>query len=664
MSHSIGTPRPDGPDRRTAAATHRDQSTKLSGTRGHGTTSPNGEETDYGLTYALNFHKGLPHDVNGFPRQQDYQDMVAMLVDGHHGGIETLPVRRNRQSAQTPENPPRYSTNTQGLNEYRGLVSPFTGHVYDLQGADAGDLGMSPAPRLDSDELAAEMAEVYAMALLRDVPFTQIEDGTSPTVAAVVDALNDMTWFGGGGGTPGPLTKAEQRRFATRHPVTNARDLFRGSTPGSVAGPWLSQFLLIGTSTEGKTIQPTTTNPPSPNYRGTRLPFGREDGFVQFGPQIIDQRSIVAVPGVDYMTNWASWLDAQNGVGFGGQDVCARFRRYLSTPRDVASYVHIDQLYQAYLVACLIMLAEQFPVDRGMPETASRTREAFASFGGPHVLSLVTEVATRALKAVWRQKWLHHRRARPEAVAALLTLHANHPDQIPDGELNGALSTLLSKIPTPLLDAVAAHNTEQNASTPYTLDGSVQPALPAIADERNYLLPMAFPEGSPTHPSYGAGHATVAGACVTVLKAFFDMFNEDGITERAWPFPALVANPAAGRPAEGGELVPDPNADPNADPLTVQGELNKLAANISIGRNMAGVHYYTDYYESARLGERIAVAILEEQASLYDEAVTMRFTSFDGDDVHVVGDNGATHLRVYAKGVEIPSEQWYGRYAS
>ena len=37
-----------------------------------------------------------------------------------------------------------------------------------------------------------------------------------------------------------------------------------------------------------------------------------------------------------------------------------------------------------------------------------------------------------------------------------------------------------------------------------------------------YLLPIAFPEGSPTHPSYGGGHATVAGACVTALKAFFD----------------------------------------------------------------------------------------------------------------------------------------------
>ena len=28
------------------------------------------------------------------------------------------------------------------------------------------------------------------------------------------------------------------------------------------------------------------------------------------------------------------------------------------------------------------------------------------------------------------------------------------------------------------------------------------------------------------HPAYGAGHATVAGGCVTMLKAFFEMFED------------------------------------------------------------------------------------------------------------------------------------------
>ncbi|MEM7163573.1 MAG: hypothetical protein AAF487_14165, partial [Bacteroidota bacterium] len=52
-----------------------------------------------------------------------------------------------------------------------------------------------------------------------------------------------------------------------------------------------------------------------------------------------------------------------------------------------------------------------------------------------------------------------------------------------------------------------------------------KPLLEAVFDfnkKQGYFLPMAFPEGSPMHPAYGAGHATVAGACVTILKAFFD----------------------------------------------------------------------------------------------------------------------------------------------
>ena len=41
---------------------------------------------------------------------------------------------------------------------------------------------------------------------------------------------------------------------------------------------------------------------------------------------------------------------------------------------------------------------------------------------------------------------------------------------------------------------------------------------------RDARIPAAgdLPQGSPNHTSYGSGHATVAGACVTMLKAFFD----------------------------------------------------------------------------------------------------------------------------------------------
>lgn len=302
-----------------------------------------------------------------------------------------------------------------------------------------------------------------------------------------------------------------------------------------------------------------------------------------------------------------------------------------------------------------------FPMDRGLPESSSRTRSAFASFGGPHILSLLTEVATRGLKAVWRQKWLHHRRARPEVVAAMLTLHENHPDRIKDKALGKALTNLRAKIRQTILDLIAAHNTVQNALPGKIIPlatGDIPADFPAIADNKNFLLPLAFPEGSPTHPAYGAGHATVAGACVTILKAFFEMFESDGCTPRAWPLPVFVS---VQKENEGGELVPAPG-NPR---LTLQGELAKLAMNIANARNMAGVHYYTDYYESLRLGERISVSILEEQMSMYGEAVSMTFTSFDGDRVHVCASGDKARVVVNdATGQKISSEAWYARYES
>jgi len=69
----------------------------------------------------------------------------------------------------------------------------------------------------------------------------------------------------------------------------------------------------------------------------------------------------------------------------------------------------------------------------------------------------------------------------------------------------------------------------------------------------------------------------------------------------------------------------------HVDYLRLGDELNKLAANISIGRNMAGVHYYSDYIDSLRMGEEIAIGILQEQSVLYPkDQFRVSLTTFDG----------------------------------
>jgi hypothetical protein len=147
--------------------------------------------------------------------------------------------------------------------------------------------------------------------------------------------------------------------------------------------------------------------------------------------------------------------------------------------------------------------------------------------------------------------------------------------------------------------------------------------LDAIEGEHStYLLPQAFPEGSPTHPSYGAGHAVVAGACVTILKAWFE---ESTKIEQL--FDPKVAD------AQGDALVDYTGAD--AGDMTLGGELDKAAANVGIGRNMGGVHWRSDYTESMKLGEHVAIQMLLEQREMYNEDYSFTLTKFDGSQVDI-----------------------------
>jgi hypothetical protein len=129
------------------------------------------------------------------------------------------------------------------------------------------------------------------------------------------------------------------------------------------------------------------------------------------------------------------------------------------------------------------------------------------------------------------------------------------------------------------------------------------------------MLSQAFPEGSPTHPSYPTGHGVVAGACITVLKFFFDGNH-------------VIQNPMV--PTDDGtRLVP--YTGPDVGQITVNGELNKLGHNVSFGHGIhAGIHYRSDTDSSMILGEQTALSILRDQAQTFNEKFTVHLTKFDG----------------------------------
>jgi hypothetical protein len=225
----------------------------------------------------------------------------------------------------------------------------------------------------------------------------------------------------------------------------------------------------------------------------------------------------------------------------------------------------------------------------GNPYRNLHRQSGFGTLGDPGIIGLLCEVASRALLAVWYQKWFVHLRLRPEALGGQVQFEA----------ARGGRGPGLYPVHRSVLDSEAVARTQRAHGTA--------------------LLPQAFPEGSPMHPAYGAGHATVAGACVTVLKALFD-----GSAPITAPVDVVV-DPATGqdrlRPYRG-------------DALSVGGELDKLASNIALARNIAGVHWRSDATASLRLGEQVATDLLRAHAAALPEfgdgEAVFTFRRFDG----------------------------------
>jgi hypothetical protein len=203
-------------------------------------------------------------------------------------------------------------------------------------------------------------------------------------------------------------------------------------------------------------------------------------------------------------------------------------------------------------------------------------------------------MATRALKAVWFQKWVVNLRHRPEHYGALI--HARLTNRNP-------------------LPQAAAH------LHPDALNSAV---LPIIHGQfGTFLLPQAFPEGSPSHPCYPTGHGTVGGACVTTLRFFFDG------SQKIRPLLQAAGTDVMQPNADGTALVPYTGSD--VDELTIDGELTKLAWNVTTGHGIhSGIHFRTSNFWAIQLGEQVGLSVLRDRAKGYAEPFTIKIAKFDG----------------------------------
>lgn len=411
----------------------------------------------------------------------------------------------------------------------RRLTNPQAGYAFCLEGGDPHRFACPPAPSFSSEAMALEMSEMYWLALARDIPFRDY--GTSLLIQQAASELK-----------------------------TTPRAVFRGPTLGDLDGPYISQFLV-------RPVQTVST--------------------------VFEQRYRSPMPANDFMTTYSEWLQIQNGVPPWREYVWDETPRYIRNGRDLAEWVHYDFLFQAFLNAALILLnyrpesvlnENRSVLSEMNPYKHSKIQDGFATFGLAQVVDWLGRVTTAALKVAWAQKWLVHRRLRPEAFAG--RIHQSKTQEVS-----------------------------------YPIHGDIlSSAAVQLTSERwgSYLLPQAYPEGSPLHPSYPGGHATVAGACSVVLKAMFD--------ESALMVDCVHAS------ADGQSLEPCPSGFVP----TIGNEINKLAFNIAMGRSYAGIHYRSDSMSGMRLGEDVAISILQDLVLTCTEDFDgFAFTRFDGTQVRI-----------------------------
>lgn len=217
----------------------------------------------------------------------------------------------------------------------------------------------------------------------------------------------------------------------------------------------------------------------------------------------------------------------------------------------------------------------------------STTQQGFASFGPADITHIITHGPRLGLTGAWYQKWLAHRRLRPEVYAGRINVHLRG---LRDYDINQEI------LDSEALARIIAGNETRNP-------------------DNRALLPMGFPEGSPAHPAYPGGHSTFVAAAATILKGFF---NED----------FEIPNPVQSN-RSGSRLIPFNGT------LTVGGELNKMVGNVTHARDSAGMHWRSDGLGNF-IGETQALGVLRDYSRTYNEMFDgFELTLFSGQRVSI-----------------------------
>ncbi|WP_046113956.1 twin-arginine translocation pathway signal protein [Aquincola tertiaricarbonis] len=503
----------------------------------------NGDEARYANRIGSD-SRGLPHNARGEVDPQAWRLATAAFASRDPADFEKIPLGGTRK-----------------------LLNPVGTLAVSLDGLNASQFALPPAPALASAQRASEAIEIYWAALLRDVPFNEFHDGTQhrDVLAAAAELSRAPDFQGpkvGGRVTPQTLLRGAVLYVDERD--ASGRTGRWATPPGVTDGPYVSQFLLRD---------------------------------VPLGSQALSARIRSYTPANEFLTQYDDWLAIQNGQSPKARIAYDNQRRYISSTRDLAAYVHsaaafgviANQLLSTAASAADPSFGGIFPASQntlapGNPYLRSKTQGgASGTFGAAYFQSLISLASSLGIRVNYYQKWYEQRILRPEAFGGLV-----------QHRLAGGVADY------PIHEAFLGSQALERSR----------------ARNGSFLLPQVYPEGAPIHSSYPGGAAIIGAVTVTLLKAFYDES-------------LVIPNPVQPDPADPTRLVP--YAGP---PLTLGGELNKLALNYGSGRTAAGIHWRSDAAASYAQGENLVISLLREQKATFREPFEgFAFTRFDGTRV-------------------------------
>lgn len=432
-------------------------------------------------------------------------------------------------------------------------------------------ISLPMSPRLCAAELAADMAELFALGLLQDQrpealldPHCTIRvDGmTRFTMHELLCELRTLSWFDGR--APRPGTDAADSSPAGQGEAGHRRALRLNGD-----GQLTLRSLLHG----GVALR---------NGGPVISAFWKNDIEVYAGHGPAGDAPSEAAS----MSEWLDWCGRHSRAGLqlpGGHP---------RVPQRVTLGARAEALHRSapsrpFHNAALAALARGAGLDGGLPGDGAWT--------GPRLLALMAEAETLALRFARLQVARPDRLPRPAVTAARMTdwLRRDDGRQAPHGANYGeAIEELASAAPN-LLSWVSRANRALRG--PQRCDGGL-------------FLPMAGPARQHLNPSDLAAHVIVAGALATLIKAVFDTSRQAQVRAVEDRGPALA----------------------------LEDQIDRMAANVSVLRCVAGGYFPSENVQDLRLGQAIALHLLRDRMERDNRSAALSFRDFDGQSVQIL----------------------------